>query len=1615
MPSLASLTGGAVVEQKSQDPSQLWTFENAVLLIEECQDPVILEALDNFVQQNKPVLLSPSPLAFDGAVTVDAKQFTLRGVTYPKITNATREDAAKIATLLHLSETEIIRIILQTNIRIPAKKNDEKVKTNLSVPKEREKARQKELITFYASRVLRERRAIISLTTAVLKNKNNPRCSEVIRTVGKQIYVTKDLISRTIDQLEKHAQLLSSKAWATDYSAEFNELYKSELLMTTQSVLMLLVDLVAGNPCVQKADACRWFKLMEKTNFAADLAKAIEVGQLETIESLCSVASILFLDLDFDFYNTTDVVNYMNDPESFASINRALSNTASNPIVMFAWTIVLFRKAITMDDAFDDTFMAIFDNDLSELDRTIKAFTVRSYDLNVFAALKKCHDNLQFDPYYSSVLGSMLIHSSPFAPLTPELASTVETVMKDASDVILERFFNHEGVQRWFILARAKFPSSIAPFVRLANVNSFFAYEEFKQVRSYTALFTKEYLETVYEFDDTDEDLIKLTSNIDIPPMYERSNLTLLLEAGTKGKILPTEDEDEVLVAFLYKYNGWSLLGRILQNISKQLDKDKLDLVVDMFHLLHNVARDLPAEQVEEILSFMSLYTDDSDIVEVVLRLFEQALHGRQVVILEAGMNLLSVLVPYRSSRIWSYLSKSPLLGQVGTESFLEIILGSIEMANSNFEFTVSVFKFVNFLISDCLSLEETFPSKHKSEILVRFVAHGIRVFESFIHWSVSKRHEKLQLGTLLVGIFSKILISVYSIDESKDASSKPTKVFAESASLLVRAFLIADLRDVRSNAPIISTIEAISASSTAFHTTDNAGFWHDQWIHQSLAFSSLLVSIRSMLNLHPSSFEKSLFVKLSNLVDVYSRYSHWRLSVVRLMTAIVSAKWPNEPPSMLSHLGSNHASILLHSLSSDLNSGFDDSSMGISLYDFFAAVMEGNQEGLSILFIRGEDTKGSSPGSVSLLGILKKNVVNIHRHSDSISLHLVDALALAFNSWTTARESDNDQEFISELIRRLQDEPAKEPKTFDEYVESCYKFKMFSKISEILALYLYSTPDTECSQLILDLIKSDAFIKKMKHFFKIRGYNSALHANLQYKFEKRWSSLSLKDFTRSFLVQRKRFGADAIYDLDLLNEFLGGDARWADFQNEVILASVNLQYIVAQINNSKSLGALITAYCQKTGAGVESSFASIAVELLRINSVEGTPASIFNEIYQERIELAFYIVYSISKTSTSVSDNQVFSIIRAASELLVSHDFGFIEKLDNKENTSYRPILRILLSTLGMIKADAKLIAEHSETFSNIFGLVIAKGFSCLLSSIQNEVFSSYEKEFSKSAAITSKMEDVLMILSVLKAFVNLHLTDEFKTTMTSLLLDSGTLRSILNLYSSSHLININGEPVFAEMMLMVIYQLVSVDVVAEQLISNGLFSVLTESPISLVLQKGGVRPSQSPRYHHIWSNELLSIVLTLLSKFGVRLLPEVCMFLTHFEKQIHGALSGWKQNSVVISAPYIQETTQLVLLYQVLEALNVQEYILVGYAKNLGYGASDVVLFPGLETEDDRASLSDRLKYLLSHPKFLSSRVAPCTLEEQRIFDNGGKALERFIADIVGEIRDLKESIAQ
>ncbi|RCK63307.1 hypothetical protein Cantr_09873 [Candida viswanathii] len=1619
---------------KPIQPTQYWTFDNVLTLLRDCQDPYLSDALDEFLLLNSKVFLDPSPFTSDldkETLSDDTKDISLRSVLYTNITPQNIKDAKTISKSLHLELKEVVRVICQTNKKIPTRTTApelEAIKSKLHDESYYENKR----LQLYISKILRERRIVLSVVTELLSNKTNAYASSTIQNLGKEIFLSKEYLIALIASITKTTQELIKKNYVTGLTKDIDNVVLNETILFCIEASKVLIELSVQNINITGKVVHEWFKLMRDTNFALVLGSSIKFHEsFSMIQGLFTVLCVQYLDLNnsFDRVNESATDTIMSNVEIFKCINGAVANTSNtNPVVLYSWSIILLRKLYFLQEypslPNSKTFLEEFSFD--HLENLINIINQKCADLDAFLSLKKLNELLKFDKLFSGILSSLVIASMPLVTLTPDVTEAIVSVIGNAPNHVIEAFFENSATINAIIIARTKFPLILNPYIQLASINGNFALHEFNDLKSYIQVFKKDEFDKMYQIDDQNTELVKTTQFIDVyPPFEANKKLSLVLSAGTKAKLLPSADPNEVLVTFLYNYNGWAFLGRVLQNVSKLFNNSDVvtvELVVNILNLLNKVVLDNSVDDTKLVLEAMSAYTDDSDILEVILRLLEQGLHLRNVKILVSVVTLLTNLMPFLSYRIWPYLSKSALLTNNGKEGLAAVIFGAVEMINGDYSFTISLLKLAEALTQNCLTLDQDYPQKSKSVLMHKFAGHLVGLFETFAYCRYDQPYEKLEIGVLILDVFSTILASVYGVDEGVPAKEKVTKVFADAAQHILEAFLIPDEACSRAGAPIITMIENLSQDLELYELTDVSFFWHDNWIRCAFSFSQLLLTIRSSLHLKPLSFEKKLFTKAPELVTSYSRYESVRKEILDLLTSLTNGNCGEEStPSLLSHLGNFNAQVLLHSLAADLDNSFDDYKMKISLYDFICAVMNGKQEGLAVLFITGRDVFGdftkkdatNADAKVSLLQILKKNIRDMKYYPNSVSIHLVDAIALACNSWTTVKESEHDEEFIKTLISRVKLQILDPPDSSESYISRCYELKLVSKIAEILSLYLFSTRNETCKKEIINFVNSDEFVDLAKNKFAISNYQPNLDSNLQITFENAFPGFKLGQFT-SGLTKRNRFGITSVYNLALMDSLFKNELDWSQIREQVIASSINLQYLNSQLASAKSFGALITSFCRRYDGSLHPRVLDFINYLLKLNINEGIPTAMFKPIYCERIELGFFLIYTyFSKTKPQdAADRKIFEIIKSSSTLLSSSSMNFFTDLAESKGY-YKPLLKILYCALNLIKSDSTILAEYLSLFRDLFNNIVTKGTKVLLIEIQNDAYLSRTQKGFKSTKMNERIDDLMIILSTLKVFVKAKAGSMLHEEMAVSIEQHGTIKSLLNLYAFSHSIEVNDEFIFAQLSLMYLLELMSVQVIAEKIVSSGLYVVLLESPISQPIRAGGVSISHGAPYHRLWTNGILPIIITSLFKLGASVVPEVCVALQLFGKQTQFGIDSWAQDasSIKISTGLVAETSEILLIYDLLKTMDVSVYLKSLEGTPTTDDSIDMRVLPGLDSEAKRDDFVVGIENLLKHPKYLSSKISPSSIEEQHIIQQGGESFDKLVQNVVDEIRDFKD----
>lgn len=1593
------------------EQTALWTFGSALTLIREEPLLHILDALDEFLLHSGELITLAFPFREETPKDLEkVKEFTLRGVLFSD-TQDSVDIANKLARTLKVNPKEALRVISQTQSRIPELDEIKKPSSLLHsrLHDDKDECRENDKLNLYASMILKERRTVLRIARECLDRRFNEKATSTVRNLGRSLVLDSKYAELAIEALKTTASSIITGTYKTGISESLDEIIYTESLLFMLELLSLLCEIFVSSNAV--TSVTKWFEFMDETNFMISLGTYVSSREcFVLLQSLATVVSLQVLDLENSF-DPSDPL-YVNDGKTFKLVNDIISTRNVNSIVNYAWLIVLYKKAIVIEEFSDDLSAFTKEISLSEINTSIAFFTETLEQGNVFKDIMNINSFLHFDEIYSIVLANLLMVALPLMPMNVETATCVQQVLSQAPPPVVEKFYENNEVINAIILSRAKFPVSIPPYLKLASINGNFAFNEFRELKSYMSVFDNEEFGRVCDIDSENTDLMKLSEMIDLYPPYEVNNkLSLVLRHDTKAKVIPSSEENKVLVTFLYKYSGWAFLGRVVQNISKTFDINdapKTLVLNDMLHLLVQTSSQVTTEDLQIALDAMSAYTDDSDILEILFRLLEQGLHNRDTEILTKIIKIFTNLLPLHSARIWPYLAKSSLLPNGGKEPFMSIMFGSIEMVKGNYDFTVALTKFIGALADNCLTNKHDYPNILKGEVLGVMVEHSIVVFESYINCNFNDGLQKLELGILLLDIFTSILVTVKDTNSGNFKDNEPAKEFVGSAQKILDAFLAYEDGAARAPIPIYKMISAVASSMNFYDFRDVTGFYSNHWVSSALVFSRELIKARSLVTNKPSQFERQMFTQLQNLVRIYSRGS-FRKPILDLIAALTSGTWSEEQmPSMLSHLGRKYSQVFLHSLAADLNNSFDDYSIRISVYDLLCSILDASQEGLSVLFISGRDVFGGStseaPLTVSLLAVLKKNVSEIKYYPPSVTAHLLDAIALAFNSWTIANEDNSDEHFVKEMLKLLEDDIVDgSSKSPQELVSACYKNKVLSKSAEILSLILFTTKNDKIKKLIVDdLIYKDSFISKVSSLLRPVLLKGPTIESIAQKFEERFSSYKLSQFATSVRT-RNRFNVNAIYDLNMMESLFKADSEWKTIKALIESWSARIQNYYSQVAIAKSTGALITAVCRRLPSKQLSKYLKLTPDILTMNIVE--EAYILDTATQlrlERVELSFFVAQTYSVVDGAEKDSQVaLRIVEKSSTML-----NGTSNLDAITSVTHRALLRLAHIALSTLKDDHELIISRFSVLRDFFNRVVSQGSRLIITQLQNDVYLSRTDKKHKSQDLGELLNDLRLVISIFKCFVSFNIPESLQRELASSLTQNRTVENFLSLYSFSHLIVVNEEPIFSHLTLMFVQLLLSVSIFAEKFINRNMFMVIRESMISQPLREGGITIENSPQLHRNWTNGILPILSATLLGPGNK--SEVFNTIRSFGKQIAFCIESWAKDSrsLRVSSAVTWETTQILHLYQILSEIAKAEKI----SSDSPTGV-DMAILPGLETPQKREDLIDYITNLLKHPKFLSSIIVPSTPEEAKILKSHGTAHNEFVKSLILEISELKE----
>lgn len=1553
----------------------------------------------------------------------------LRGITYDKISSRSCEEAFYVAKYLGLNYEESLRVIHLA-----------KSKTHGEISKLQ-----------MAKEVFRERNATLQTISLLLSNAASSEISGnmIQLIIDKKFDICTNLIKISKQLLLGFDGNSISDLWENLSRREFEELLQ---LKNTEDLIYLtniqrLLTLLLLNVHLPITIVYQWFALLNDTRhkLSTIFNPSFPIANLITtrIESLLTVNTLLILGLS-TITSTIDLeAPYYNDVDCFKEISKTLEKDFTNPVILYMWSFVLYAKSFMLEEdpegELDFVKKAFGKTPISEL---TASYALRAERGGVFDRIIKISESLSNDKFYAAIITSFLSFSMHFIPLNVQTSKVIKAVLLRTSEEFVEQFLTSSEFEKKLTVLKAKLPlveEALLPLINISTVHIQFANFEWKNLQTYTC---KQKLgELDYDIVDDDSsplnmDLIVLKKEAFAHPPLELVQTTLIpIPKETRGKLLPTSaSNNEEVIAFFYNYNGWAVLGRVLQNIydlyvgnGNELDEFTKDIMVALIELFsHVVSSKTPIERSKEIIEHVSTYVTDQDIISLIFKIFEHSMHKRNYEVISTCSEFLSLLFTNSQQTVWSHLARSDLLDRYGKTGLATTILGSIELPFGDYTFTLFLIKLADEMVTESLPIEIEFLPKTKMDMLEKLISHLIDISESYQYWKYNDVTQRFELGLLLNRLFVKVLYNVYGIDPLSPPKEKVSSILSGCGSRIIGAFLGSQSPDVPAVNSLLNILLSPQNIQISLLGDQTFGCLYSKLIKCSFELSSLLISIRGLLKMKPSSLEKMIYAKSPNLVDIYASTPSLKRYVIRLFHSLVKVPWSDNYLFLLSYLGAKHSDIFLNSISFDLEAPLANHKLSKDLYKFFSALMESKQDGLSILFLTGSIASNikhekveKDTGNHSILSILKKNALKLDLLPESVGYCLLDSIAYAFNTWANARDSNADTEFVLALLKRVKEFKSDRASSKEDMVAAAGKYKLISCTIEIVALYLFTSAEVDLH--FFELLNQPDLPALVNPFFEIDGYNKPLHDDLHKRFEKKWPKLKLSKFTVAPLFQLDLFSLDSIFAISLMDQYFGDDEKWLGsggdkgYRAEVLEASINLKYVNCQVAAAKAWGALLTTFIRKTDKPLNKTFLDLASNFLKVNIESGIEAPVFSEVYRERLELCFYILYSFQKKSIIIPEKTLFKILGQLIAVFKSEEVGYVGNISRSTKRSfYRPLLRSIILALSFATSGSRFIEMEADLLLEFFEIAFCRGVQLIISEILSDISSSTSS--GKQVVIFNmgeRIQDLFLLLSLFTKIRSLNPTENFTMIMASSLNEIGTLKVILNLYSSSHLFKVNGEEILGSLVLTFVSELCTIDQVATKFITNGLFATLLESPLSVAIQEGNIKPEQNASLHSIWSNGLLSIILLLLSKFGTKVLPECCLFLSYFSQQVETAVFRWSDSRLAVSTALIRESTQLVLLQKILHSLNYQQYLTnSNVISSSREDHIEIELVVGLDSDRERKALSVALNRLLTHPKYLNSRIVATTIEEQRLLEDENTRGD-FVRHISKKIKELQYSL--
>ncbi|KAM5442308.1 hypothetical protein MferCBS31731_002683 [Microsporum ferrugineum] len=1107
------------------------------------------------------------------------------------------------------------------------------------------------------------------------------------------------------------------------------------------------------------------------------------------------------------------------------------------------------------------------------------------------------------------------------------------------------------------------------------------------------------------------------------------ANELSVLPAVTVGQVV--SESKPAVIMWHHQYNCLGFLGKWLEQATygrgndngpdDEVAADIIGLLADLIDTAYAISRrnghDSSAKRILEMAS--DGFNRHADIISVVFDIFERSLQGasassgnRNLDLTMSCMHFIAALTKVLPGRVWPALIRSSFLSTNGNGGMLDKIIFSVEASSGDLSFLLSAIRLFESVVDDAIThaalrrttakvtsasyvVEYTagIPIRSMRTCLLNFVRAMVEIYNSGSGWKHNDIHQQIEINTSLAINFHKILYYVYGTDDTQDLDDKVTAVFSASAKYLLN-ILRPGLNESLPANPILRIIlDGFEAHvpENMVHSSVDCG----TLIVSTLDLAKILIQVGWLTDAPISVLEKQLFSASPVLARLFVLDRRYHLPIATLLELLVSrasAYTEREPPSLLGHLGADSSCRFLDALAKfDRPFGSDD--VKVAIWKLVTSIITKRQQWLAVFLLTGcsprealkadSDKGAASMKSKPFLEASLDLLSSISSIPPQVAVAALHFIAKAQENWPwVTPELKKHPNFFTVVTKYITELNVNKLLPY----QKCMNIQIAALVVDICTVYLHSAKEVRDGSFFKTLIPLVSWLSE--NAVEVDGYNASLHANLKRNFEMKYRESKITNIKRTALVQPE-FGEGYYYDVPMGNKLFGYDFAWVGkrdqgFVEEVKRANLNLSLVEAQMSLLHSWKFFAIEHCSDFMADreVQKSMARVVRRCLVANSHDIPDEQIFFKLLEIRAEFALALLHRLVEVQSRGSE--VFSLLAVVWETIRLCNPTYESALLHDDTEYYGLLLNVLFLTLQFHVAGANLVnpeavsqkPEVSSDLSVVVDVVknvVANGYRTLCTHLHDQPGKCTPKDF---AILTAILQTSLKVKDV----------DRIYEQIAFHLIDSDTIRYAATLFSWSHQLTIEGDPVYGEISMLYLLELSCIPNIAEQLAVDGILVKLSTYRLTEAFrQPQGCGPfDPTPRLFSIWNTGFLPLCLNLLYHIG-RTVPEIAAFLNQFEGQLRRASAGFSLGSpTVIPLATSHHAVKRLSLGMATEACSLALIsMIIQKFRDAGPSA-------GVDPQNiqdlkwDRVQVKDDIDALLEKRSVLRSRITPTNEKE-------------------------------